>query len=179
MVTIAIAKEGNRKKTRWRLSSKRITVIVSKKEKEVQKEKLPLPAAFATPGGRRRTVQRRMFIVDTGASYNLICRKSLSFDERSLIYESNPVFIRTANGVVETSEAVSIEVQQLGNEVLKFYVLEDTVDVTSAGQIVHEHGWSYFHEPGQPPMLSKPGRRTICCEENQCQPERKRHMSKR
>ena len=105
--------------------------------------------------------------MDTGASYHLIARRNLSFDERSLIYETTPIRIRTANGVVDASEAVSIEVQNLGNEVLKFYVLEDTVDVVSEGQLVKHHGWTYHHEPNQLAILTKKGRQPVVCEEEQ------------
>ena len=94
--------------------------------------------------------------MDTGASFNLISRDSLSFDERSLIYEA--ISIRTANGMVDTSEAVSVEVQNLGNEILKFYVLEDTVDVVSGGELVKNYGWTYNHEPEYKPILTKKGK---------------------
>ena len=53
-------------------------------------------------------VQRRKFVVDTGASFNLISRDSLSFEERSLIYETTPITIRTANGMVDANEATSV-----------------------------------------------------------------------
>ena len=73
-------------------------------------ESQPNSPAIAALGNVSSTVRRRKIVVDTGPSFDLISRHSLSFDERSLIYETTPIAIRTANGVVTTSEAISIEV---------------------------------------------------------------------
>ena len=132
----------------------------------VPNERLPITPAFALPGNQLTYVQRRRFIVDTGASYHLISRNNLSSKELPSIFQATPIAIKTANGIVTTSEAILIKVHLLGNESLQFYVLDDAVDVVSIGLLVKQ-GWAYNHTPGDKPMLTKPGRKTVVCEELQ------------
>ena len=74
----------------------------------------------------------RNFIVDSGASFNLIGSKELSPAEKKRIRKACPISLNTANGVVCAEDVLDIYVHDLGISI-EFYVLPDVPPVISMG----------------------------------------------
>ena len=99
--------------------------------------------------------RQRMFIVDSGASFHMASRKSLTVSERKTIKDTAPIPINTADGIIYVKKEVKVYVHELGIHVWA-YILESDVALLSLGLLCSEGGgWSYNWEPGQLPTLTK------------------------
>ena len=74
----------------------------------------------------------RNFIVDSGASFNLVGYSSLSKAERKRVRKAAPVALNIANGIVQADEVLDIYVHDLGITI-EFYLLPDVPPVISMG----------------------------------------------
>ena len=118
-----------------------------------------LPASTLKP-------EEREFVVDSGASMQMISKKDLSNAEMDTFTKScSPTIFITANGEVQTHEEAIVYVKELGI-FLTMEVLENTPAVLSLGKLCDENGYSYEWINGQKPHLIKDGIRIICNKEN-------------
>ena len=108
----------------------------------------------------------RSFVVDSGASMHMISKKDFNSAEFETVTTSrSPITVFTANGEVQTNEAATVYVKELG-KFLTMKVLENTPAVLSLGKLCDEHGFSYEWITGQKPHLIKNGIRIQCNTEN-------------
>ena len=111
--------------------------------------------------------QWRMFIVDSGASYNLIMRACLTKAELKTIRKATCIALQTANGIVYVDEVADVVVHMLYETVMQFYVLEDTVNVVSLTLLVDDYGFDYHQTQKKAPYLVKDGMPQIDCQKAQ------------
>ena len=109
----------------------------------------------------------RMFIVDSGASYNLIMRKCLSKAEQSTIRKANCIALQTANGIIYVDEQADVVVQMLYETTMTFYVLDDIVNVVSSTLLVDDYRFDYCQNHGQAPYLQRKGQPRVYCKTSQ------------
>ena len=140
--------------------------------KSVLKLKEQERATFFSPLENRRLpastlkLEKREFVVDSGASMHMISRKDLNDAEMDTLTKSrSPTIVITANGEVQTHEEATVYVRELGI-FLTLKVLENTPAVLSLGKLCDENGYSYEWINGQKPHLIKDGIRIICNTEN-------------
>ena len=118
-----------------------------------------LPASNLKP-------EEREFVVDSGASMQMISKKDLNSAEMDTLTKScSPTIVITANGEVQTLEEATVYVKEL-EKFLTMKVLENTPAVLSLGKLCDENGYSYEWINGQKPRLIKNGIRIICNTEN-------------
>ena len=118
-----------------------------------------LPASTLKP-------EEREFVVDSGASMQMISKKDLSDAEMDTLTKScSPTIVITANGEVQTHEEAIVYVKEL-DIFLTMKVLDNTPAVLSLGKLCDENGYSYEWINGQKPHLIKDGIRIICNTEN-------------
>ena len=92
-----------------------------------------LPASSLKP-------EEREFVVDSGASMHMICKKDLSDAEMdTLTTSTSPTTVITANGEVQTHKEAAVYVQEL-DTFLTMRVLQNTPAVLSLGKLCDEHG---------------------------------------
>ena len=94
----------------------------------------------------------RNFIVDSGASFNLIGEKDLTASERKRVRKACPIQLNTANGTVESDRVLDIHVQDLDVSI-EFYILKNCPPVISMGfltKIDFQFTWKKFN--GEPAM---------------------------
>ena len=95
-----------------------------------------LPASTLKP-------EEREFVVDSGASMHMICKKDLSNAEMDTLTKScSPTIVITANGEVQTHEDATVSVKEL-DIFLTMKVLENTPAVLSLEKLCDENGYSY------------------------------------
>ena len=105
-----------------------------------------LPASTLKP-------EEREFVVDSGASMQMISKKDLSDAEMDILTKScSPTIVIPANGEVQTHEEATVYVKEL-NKFLTMKVLENTPAVLSLGKLCDEDGFSYEWINGQKPHL--------------------------
>ena len=110
--------------------------------------------------------EEREFVVDSGASMHMICKKDLNDAEMDTLTKScSPTMVITANGEVQTHGEATVYVKQL-DFLLTKKVLENTPAVLSLGKLCDENGYSYEWINGQKPHLIKNGIRIQCNTEN-------------
>ena len=93
--------------------------------KEVHGERRPIQEAYhdvfksTKEPGRRRflfSAGKRQFLIDSGASYHLISKRDLSFEERRKGRQlQHPIELRTANGITAVEESVTVYIPSLQN----------------------------------------------------------------
>ena len=106
--------------------------------------------------------RQRTFIVDSGASFHMASRRSLSASEKKTIKSCAPIPINTANGVIYVKQEVRVNVHELGIHVWA-YILDADVALLSLGLLCSEEsGWRYNWEPGELPTLTK-GNKVVTC----------------
>ena len=107
-------------------------------------------------------LEERKFVVDSGASMHMLCRKDLNTAELETVRVSrSPTTVVTANGEVQTKEEATVHVKEL-DLFVTVKLLEDTLAVLSLGKLCEDRGYSYHWTNGQKPQLIKDGRRTKC-----------------
>ena len=110
--------------------------------------------------------EEREFVVDSGASMDMISKNDLSEAEMDILTKScSPTIVITANGEVQTQEEAIVYVKEL-DMFLTMKVLEKTPAVLSLGKLFDENGCSYEWINGQKPHLINDGIRIICNTEN-------------
>ena len=93
--------------------------------------------------------EEREFVVDSGVSMHMTCKKDLSdADMDTLTKSRSPTTVITANGEVQTHEGATVSVKEL-HIVLTMKVLENTPAVLSLGKLCDENGHSCEWVDGQ------------------------------
>ena len=99
--------------------------------------------------------EEREFVVDSGASMDMISKKDLNSAEMDTLTKScSPTIVITANGEVQTHEEATVYVKEWW-KFLTMKLIEDTPAVLSLGKLCEEHGYSYEWINGQKPHLIK------------------------
>ena len=97
------------------------------------------------------------WIIDSGATYDLVAQKDLTTYYQSLIYNTDEkIEMDTANGVIESAKMVDIPSKTLGEDINP-YILPETPAVISLGRKCCVHGWSFYWPPYGSPILTSPG----------------------
>ena len=109
----------------------------------------------------------RMFIVDSGASYNLIKRSCLTKAERDTIHKEMCISLQTANGIIYADEQADVVVHMLYETTMPFFVLDDTVNVVSLTYLVDEYGFDYHQRHGEAPYFQRRDQPRIYCTTSQ------------
>ncbi len=109
----------------------------------------------------------RMFIVDSGASYNLIKRSCLTKAERNTIHKAMCISLQTANGIIYADEQADVVVHMLYETTMPFFVLDDTVNVFSLTYLVDEYGFDYHQRHGEAPYFKRKDQPRIYCTTSQ------------
>ena len=106
--------------------------------------------------------QRRMFIIDSGASNHIVSIENLTPPEKESIRPiAEPFAVETANGAVTIESEVDIYVRELDVHITA-HLLQDTPTLLSLGKLVKEHGFFYIWKPGQAPYLQKGDFKITC-----------------
>ena len=157
-------------KTEWQEQGAREAAW--KLAKSVFKLKEQERATFFSPSENRcllasnLKLEEREFVVDSGASMNMISKKDLNSAELETVTTSrSPTTVITANGEVQTHEEPTVYVKEL-DVFLTMKVLENTPAVLSLGKLCDENWYSYEWINGQKPHLIKDGIRIIFNTEN-------------
>ena len=110
--------------------------------------------------------EEREFVVDSGASMQMISKKDLSDVEMDTLTRScSPTTVTTANGEVQTHEEALVYVKEL-DIFLTMKVLGNTPAVLSLGKLCDENGYSYEWINGKKPHLIQNGIRIPCNTDN-------------
>ena len=110
--------------------------------------------------------EEREFVVDSGASMQMISKKDWSDAEMDTLTKScSPTIVITANGEVQTHEEATVYVNELDIS-LTMKVLENTPAVLSLGKFCVGNGCSDEWVNGQKPHLIESGIRLPCNTEN-------------
>ena len=105
--------------------------------------------AKAMPAPISESPAEREFVVDSGASMQMLSRKDLSSDEMETLRRSrNPTTVVTANGEVQTNEEAQVFVHDL-DLIVTVQLLEDTPALLSLGKLCEEHGYTYEWTSGK------------------------------
>ena len=100
------------------------------------------PESKCLPASTLIPVERE-FVVDSGASMHMICKKDLSDAEMDALTKScSPTIVITANGEVQTQEEAIVYVRELVF-FLTMKVLENTPAVLSLGKLCDENEYSF------------------------------------
>ena len=78
----------------------------------------------------------RNFLVDSGASFNLIGLNNITDKEKSTLRDADPIRLGTANGYVYSSKVVDVYVPDL-NGTFEFYCPPSCQPVLSMGQLAN------------------------------------------
>ena len=107
--------------------------------------------SLVSPSAIRNKTGGREFVVDSGASMHMVCRK-------------RPELCRLGNRV-QTREEATVYVKEL-DLFVTVKLLQDTLGILSLGKLCVDRGYSYEWISGQKPQLNKDGRRIKCRSEN-------------
>jgi hypothetical protein len=116
-------------------------------------------------GGMQCPLSLRRFLVDSGASFHLVCFKTLTPREKGGVRKmKKPIPIYTANGVIYISEEVEIHVVELGMTVTA-HLLANSPCLLSLGLLCKENEYNYHWDAGDDslPFLQKHGGPRIFC----------------
>ena len=162
--------DRSQKETEWQEQGAREAAW--KLAKSVLKLKEHERATFFSPSENRcllastLKLEEREFVVDSGASMQMISKKDLNDAEMDTLTKScSPTIVITANGQAQTHEEATVYVKEL-DIFLTMKVLENTPAVLSLGKLCDENGYSYEWINGQKPHLIKNGIRIQCNTEN-------------
>ena len=104
-----------------------------------------------------------MFIVDSWASFNIVCRSDLTEQELRKVHKApEPQLLYTANGVTTAEDVVEVCIHDL-DIVVEAYILEDTPSVVSMADICDKHGYDYVQRSKKRPYLQKGSGPRIYC----------------
>jgi hypothetical protein len=107
---------------------------------------------------------RRRFILDSGASADLVGEDGLDEEERKKVKKASDVLnLSTANGPTASTDEVELDVPNLGIKV-ETRILEDCPDVLSMGIRCAEQGFGFYWDPfSYKPRLVRPDGHVIRC----------------
>ena len=106
--------------------------------------------------------EEREFVVDSGASVQLVSEKDLNSAELETVRTSrSPTTVMTAYAEVQTRDEATVYVKEL-DVFVTVMLLEETPEVLSLGKLCEDHGYTYHWTSGQKPHLTKNGKRTDC-----------------
>ena len=115
-----------------------------------------MPQSCSRPGLATPASTTRDYIIDSGASVNLIARKLLSEAEWSKRKRlAVPLVLRTANSKVIATHTTEVYIKDVDMS-MKFYILEDTPSVVSLGVLCKIYGFALFWKGNSPPILITP-----------------------
>ena len=122
---------------------------------------------MGTPGWvNKRAGGEREFVVDSGASMDMVSKKGLNSAVLETVRTSrSPTTLMTANGEVQTREEVTVYVKQL-DLFVKVMFLQETLAVLSLGKLCEDHGYTYHWISGQKPHFIRNGKRIDCKRSN-------------
>jgi len=104
----------------------------------------------------------RYFIVDSGASYNLINRSDITEEESYSLRKVTPgIEFWTANGIVTADFVVEIWVNDLQSH-FTAYVLDDTPNALSMTILCDDYGFDYIQKSGELAYVQK-GKLKVTC----------------
>ena len=118
------------------------------------------------PAASTKEPEEREFVVDSGASMQMVSKRDLSSAELETMKTSrSPMTVMTANGEVQTKEEATENVKQLVLFV-EVLLLEETPAVLTLGKLCEDHGYTYHWISGQKPHLIKNGKKLDCKKSN-------------
>ena len=127
--------EQGAREAAWRLAKS----VLKLKEKN-QAAFLSLSENWCLPAPSNLKPDEREFVVDSGASMNMISKKDLNSAEMDTLTRScSPTIVITATGEVQTHEEATVHVKEL-DIFLTMKVLENTPAVLSLGKLCDESG---------------------------------------
>ena len=108
----------------------------------------------------------RVLIVDSGASFHMVDKKSLSHKEKKQMRKiAHPLLLSTANGLVWATWETCIYIHELEIEVWVI-LLENTPAVLSLGKLITQNGFNYTWNHGEVPILHKDNLKVHCYPSN-------------
>ena len=124
-------------------------------------EELPVPAVAATPADYEIPRLDSTWILDSGASYDLVGQKEVAAFSRQIRRSSEPITLLTANGPVPATRSIKLDVPGL-EDYPEHYVLRDTPNALSLGKRCKKFGYGFNWEPwSDNPTLTTPSGQTI------------------
>ena len=107
---------------------------------------------------------RRTFILDSGASADLVGQQGLDKEEQKKVKRTTDTLnVSTDNGLTVSQDEVDLDVPKLGIKI-KPHILEDCPDALSIGIRCDEQGFGFYWDPfSYQPKLIRPDGRTIRC----------------
>ena len=138
----------------------------SPKEMPKKREETPAPKKQEeTPATKKRNTASigvdpiqpgmRNFIVDSGASFHLICKKLMTAQELETIRNAEVrIRLQTANGIVWVKQTAKVHVVELDVTVLA-YILDGAPALLSLGRLCRENGYRYVWEETNPYLQKK------------------------
>ena len=104
----------------------------------------------------------RYFLIDSGASFHVVGRNSLTKSEKDTIYDlKQTIKITTANGIVDVTQAVQVYSKELGLTVHAL-LMEGNTCVLSMGELCTTNEYDFVRRHERDPFLEKDGRRIYC-----------------
>ena len=94
-----------------------------------------------------KAVRVKSWLMDSGASEDLICRKSIRAANRAFVKACDPITLDTANGELVADNRIDLYAGVLGERIAPL-VLDSTPDVMSLGRRVEDQGFIWHWEPG-------------------------------
>ena len=133
------------------------------KLKEIDRAAFYFPAEeWVLPAASTKELEEREFVVDSGASMHVVCKKDLNSAELETMRTSrSPTTVMTANGEVQTREEATVYVKQL-DLFVKVMLLEETPAVLSLKNLCEDHGYTYHWISWQIPHLTTNGKKVDC-----------------
>ena len=117
-------------------------------------EILPLQKAKFTATGLAIPCKEGLYIVDSGASLQIMGLSSLNHKEKNTIRRSSKILdIQTANGIVVSDTQAKVFILELG-AYLRIQLVEDSASVLSLGRLCNALGYSYSWPTGETPRCS-------------------------
>ena len=103
--------------------------------------------AMSCPELVGKAVRVKSWLMDSGASEDLICRRSVRAANRGFVKSREPITLETANGELIADKCIDLYSGAL-NERIAPLVLDSTPDVMSLGRRVEDQGFTWHWEPG-------------------------------
>ena len=101
------------------------------------------------------------WILDSGASQDLVSRQNLSNKEQNKIKKSDERCFQTANGTISIGDRIDMNVKSDGATIsTRPFVLDECPAILSLGQRIAD-GYSFEWSPGSTPTLTAPNGRKI------------------
>jgi hypothetical protein len=105
---------------------------------------------LSTPLGEIRS--NRKYMMDSGATFHLICWQFLTERERITVRKCMPCLLNTANGPIKVEYEVDVWIEELDLQVTAF-ILKDSPPLLSMGKLCRMHGFVYVWNGMSDPVL--------------------------